>query len=292
MNTFKEELVKEIKDKRPKLSENSIKTYISSLISINKKLDGDKNIDWFDKNSKEIIEYLNKGNSKTSKTILSAIYILTSNKDIHEQMIKLSTEVNDEYKTNKKTDKQTDNWLSSNEIKEIYDTYYNKTINILKQKIINKKDTEIIIEYILLGFLSGHLTPPRRSLDYALMKIRNFDEETDNYYKKGICYFNTYKTKDVYGKQSLIVPKELNDILKKWVKVNQTDYMLFSSIGKGLNSSQITKILNKIFGLNVSTSMLRHIYLSDKYSQVEENMKKDAVLMGHSANTQSQYIVK
>ena len=183
MNTFKEELVKEIKDKRPKLSENSIKTYISSLISINKKLDGDKNIDWFDKNSKEIIEHLNKGNSKTSKTILSAIYILTSNKDIHEQMIKLSTEVNDEYKTNKKTDKQTDNWLSSNEIKEIYDTYYNKTINILKQKIINKKDTEIIIEYILLGFLSGYLTPPRRSLDYALMKIHNFDEKIDNYYK-------------------------------------------------------------------------------------------------------------
>jgi hypothetical protein len=50
--------------------------------------------------------------------------------------------------------------------------------------------------------------------------------------------------------------------------------------------------LNEMFGLNISTSMLRHIYLSKKYSEVEENMKKDAVLMGHSANTQSQYIVK
>jgi len=143
-----------------------------------------------------------------------------------------------------------------------------------------------------LGFLSGQLTAPRRSLDFALMKIRNFDEETDNYYKKGVCYFNNYKTKDVYGKQSLTVPKELNDILKKWLKINQTNYMLFSSNGKGLNSSQITKILNKIFGLNISRSMLRHIYLSNKYSEVEENMKKDAVLMGHSGLTQSQYIVK
>ena len=96
MNTFKEELVKEIKDKRPKLSDNSIKTYISSLILINKKLDGDKNIDWFDKSSKEIIEHLEKGNSKSSKTILSAIFILTGNSDIHQQMIKLSNEVNDE----------------------------------------------------------------------------------------------------------------------------------------------------------------------------------------------------
>ena len=130
------------------------------------------------------------------------------------------------------------------------------------------------------------------SLDFSLLKIRNFDEETYNYYKKGICYFNNYKTKDVYGKQCLTVPKELNEIFKKWIRINQTDYMLFSSVGKGLSTSQITKILNKIFGLNVSTSMLRHIYLSEKYSQVEENMKKDAVLMGHSANTQSQYIVK
>ena len=27
---------------------------------------------------------------------------------------------------------------------------------------------------------------PRRSLDYAEMKIRNFDKETDNYYSNGI----------------------------------------------------------------------------------------------------------
>ena len=49
----------------------------------------------------------------------------------------------------------------------------------------------------------------------SILLFRNFDEETDNYYKKGVCYFNNYKTKDVYGKQSLTVPKELNEILKK-----------------------------------------------------------------------------
>ena len=77
MNTFKEELIKEIKSKRPKLSENSIKTYVSSLVSINKKLNGDKTIDWFNSQAEEIIEFLNSHNSKTSKTILSAIFVLT-----------------------------------------------------------------------------------------------------------------------------------------------------------------------------------------------------------------------
>ena len=84
----------------------------------------------------------------------------------------------------------------------------------------------------------------------------------------------------------------MDDVIKKFNKINPTDFMLFSTNGNPLKSSQITKILNDIFNMNVSTSILRHIYLSEKYSQVEENMKKDAVLMGHSANTQSQYIVK
>ena len=60
MNEFKENLTKKLKENRKNLSDNSIKTYISSLMSINKKLDGDKTIDWYDKNAKEIIDYLKK----------------------------------------------------------------------------------------------------------------------------------------------------------------------------------------------------------------------------------------
>jgi len=48
MNTFKEELIKQIKEKRPNLGANSIKTYISSLTSINKKMDGEKTLEWYD----------------------------------------------------------------------------------------------------------------------------------------------------------------------------------------------------------------------------------------------------
>ena len=103
MNEFKQELIKQIKEKRSNLGANSIKTYISSLTSINKKMDGEKTLEWYDKNAKNIIEFLDKGNKKTSKTILSAIYILNSNKEIHDKMISLSNEVNEQYKSNKKT---------------------------------------------------------------------------------------------------------------------------------------------------------------------------------------------
>ena len=72
-------------------------------------MDGEKTPEWYDKHSKEIILFLGNSNSKTSKTILSDIFILTGNKEIHDKMISLSNEVNDQYKTNKKTDKQVDN---------------------------------------------------------------------------------------------------------------------------------------------------------------------------------------
>jgi site-specific recombinase XerD len=161
MNTFKEELINKIKQNRKNLSDNSIKTYISSLTSINKKMDGEKTLEWYDKNAKNIIEFLDKGNSnsnsKTSKTILSAIFVLTGNREIHDKMISLSNEVNEQYKSNKKTDKQVDNWIPSDKIKDIYKDYYNKTIKILKQRIITKYDTEIVIKYLLLGFLSGSI---------------------------------------------------------------------------------------------------------------------------------------
>jgi hypothetical protein len=38
--------------------------------------------------------------------------------------------------------------------------------------------------------------------------------------------------------------------------------------------------------------MLRHIYLSDKYKDQNEEMKKDAEAMGHSLDLQRAYIKK
>ena len=47
-------------------------------------------------------------------------------------------------------------------------------------------------------------------------------------------------------------------------------------------SQEITRILNKIFGKNIGSSMLRNIYLSNKYSNVIEKLKDDTASMGTS----------
>ena len=63
------------------------------------------------------------------------------------------------------------------------------------------------------------------------------------------------------------------------------NYMLFSSKKNPLSSSQISRMLNKIFdGKKISVDMLRHIYLSDLYKHVPSirDMEKTAEDMGHS----------
>jgi hypothetical protein len=52
----------------------------------------------------------------------------------------------------------------------------------------------------------------------------------------------------------------------------------------------MTKIFNKIFNKKISSSALRHIFLSDKYGDVVKEMKEDADKMGHSVQQQKEYI--
>ena len=63
--------------------------------------------------------------------------------------------------------------------------------------------------------------------------------------------------------QTFDVPKELNNVLKKWIKINTNDYMIYSSNGHKISCPQITRIFNEVFGKKISTSMLRHKYLTN-----------------------------
>ncbi len=51
-----------------------------------------------------------------------------------------------------------------------------------------------------------------------------------------------------------------------------------------INANQMTKILNKIFNKNISSRMLRNIYLSNKYSKVMKDLKNDTINMSTSVD--------
>jgi hypothetical protein len=55
--------------------------------------------------------------------------------------------------------------------------------------------------------------------------------------------------------------------------------------GEPINKSgDITKILNKIFGRNIGSSMLRNTYLTSKYGTMMQELKDDTTHMGTSVD--------
>jgi len=295
METFREIISQQLKINRPNSNEKTNKTYVSLLFNLHKKLNPENNsIDWFKEDKPSILKHLEKIPNNSRKTSLSALFVLTNEKEYQTEMLKLCKIVNNEYKSQIKTEKQEQNWLSVNDIKSIYKDYENKVKLIFTSKTIG--DYSIVIRFLLLACLTGVVDglEPRRSMDYALMKISNYNPEVDNFYKSGKFYFNQYKTASSYGLKVIVVPKPLNALIKKWIKLNPTDYFLFGKSLKPLSSSQISKILNKIFEKNVSVDMLRHIYLSNLYQNMPElkKMEQTASNMGHSLTTALEYVKK
>ena len=295
MASFRKIIEEKIRENRPKLGTSSVKTYISILANLHKNLKiEDDDIDWFNKDEKDIMGFLEQKPPQTRKSVLSALFVLTGNEAYRDLMLKDCGVVNAQYKEQKKSLKEADNWISIDKIREIYDGLLAKVTAIFNKNIAG--DYPTIMEFWLVALLGGVAgIPPRRSLDYGLMKIRNYDTKTDNYYKGGKFYYNRYKTSEKYGLQMIDVPKELQLLLKKWIKINNdNDYLLFSSNKKPLSSPQINRILNKVFEKHVSVDLLRHIYLSDKYKNIPElmDMEKTASEMGHSVSQAMLYIKK
>ena len=292
--TFRETIEHNLKEKRPNLSASSLKTYVSILYNLHKKLNADgDDIKWFDEDEK-ILEDLKDKPPSSRKTVLSALFVLTNKPEYNKVMLEDCKHTNDQYKEQKKSKKEEDGWISVDDIKKIYDDLLEKVKEMFSHKLISNYQT--IINFILLGCLGGVSgIAPRRSLDFADMKISGYDPKIDNYYKAGKFVFNKYKTAKDYGEQVIDVKSkapEFNNILSKWVKCNPTDYLLFSSNQQKLTSPQITRMLNKLFGKNTSVDLLRHIYLTNKYGKLQEEMEADSKDMGHSLAQQALYIKK
>jgi integrase len=142
----------------------------------------------------------------------------------------------------------------------------------------------------------------RRSLDWVEMKYKNFNIETDNCLerkKRGNWrfVFNIYKTKKFLGSQELEISKDVKAILTKWIKLLQdyypdNDYLLIDTNGGKMNSPKLTQRLNTILNRKASTSILRHSFISDKYSQLPalKKMIADAEANSHSLEQELLYI--
>lgn len=290
MEEIKEQLLKN----RPSLSEGSIKTYTSLIKSIHSKVFPDTSFNIENLNDYEtVINYLSNLPYNKRKTTLSALFVLTQIPDYQKMMMKdLETHNNQELEQTQ-NEKQEANMIPFEEVKKIVNRYEKNTKLLYKKDGLDMKDLQQIQLFIILALTTGVFFEPRRSQDWN-MKIADYDEEKDNYYDKETneFVFNNYKTSNLYGTHIVKPPKKVKLILQKWISVNPSEYILFNNKAKPLSPPEIAHRLNEIFKRQISTSMLRHIYLTSYYTEKQrlKDMSQTAKNMGHSVTQALAYV--
>jgi len=296
---FKNQIATQIMNNRPRLSESSLSSYVSTLANIHTKIDeAEPTIDWIEHNTDAILEFYKDTPVNKRKSILSAIQVLTNKKNpkIETQMMSDIKEYNIQNQEQKKSKVESDNWIKWKDVMQTYNDLEKIAFPLLKNKnkLFTPTELELLNQYILLSFFI--YIPPRRSLDYAVMKLKNYELEDNYITKNGQIVFNIYKTSKHYGEQKFQLTGQLKSILTKWRKINITDYLLINPIkpneNKPFNSVQINRMFNQIFGKKISVDILRHSYITKFYSGLtpsQSDINDLSFKMAHSATQNMLY---
>ena len=129
----------ELKKLRPTLSEGSLKTYTSILKNLHKKVFDNQEIEKSNFNEDgKILDYLKDMPANKRKTILSALVVMTDNNEYKEKMNGDVSDYNKEIQKQEKSETQKDNWITTDEIREVF--------NVLEYdaKIIFKKTNKSV----------------------------------------------------------------------------------------------------------------------------------------------------
>jgi hypothetical protein len=291
------DLKEAIKEKRPNLSASSITTYNSILKNLYKKVFDSSDIDIKKfEDAEKILEHLKNLPPNKRKTILSALVIITDdNKKYKDLMLEDIKDYNKEIGKQEKSETQEENWVDTHQVQEVFDDLKKNAELLYKKKDLKPNDLQQIQNFIIMCLLGGVCgIPVRRSKDYCDFVIKDADKKTENYLDKNKMMFNSYKTAKFYGTQELLVPKPLMSILKKWISVNPTRYLLFDTNMNKLTNVKLNQRFNKIFGdKKISTNQMRHTYLTNKFGDTiakNKEISKTMADMGSSIGMLDTYV--
>ena len=313
----KDNLMDLISKSRPNAKESTVKMYTANLTKLKKMFDSE---DYkFLKNPEEVQDKLSNLHYTSRRNYFNAIiiYLMAVSKDIEEdplikKYIVIRDSLNKQYEEEQATgiisDKQKANFVDISEVNKMIEDMGTEIKNrkLKKKEDMTAKDKSLIQSYILFNI---YTRLPLRN-DLALMetinkrsynKLSAEEKKEKNYLvinkNNMFMVLNKYKTSSKYDELTIDIPKDLEKLLRFYIRVNGMGVLFKSSTGKPLTRNALSQLLlketKKRMGKSISTTMLRKIYLSSKYSKVKDEMKADAEIMGHSPQmAQSVYIKK
>jgi hypothetical protein len=176
----------------------------------------------------------------------------------------------------------------------------------IKYKEMEKDDPHKTIkdslQFILLSIIIS--TPPKRS-DYGNLKIY-YDEDpndkTSNYVvikysNPSYIVFNQYKTKKYLGRVDQELPIKTTNDIKESLRRHPRDHLFITRYKKPFTCNKgftvyFINTFEQLFGRKTGTTMLRHIYITERVSFDEmddDQLESIAKQMLHSTTVQKKY---
>lgn len=296
----------------------TLKLYARVLETLKRKVKGDGMYEFledFDKVKEHLSE---KCNSR--KTQITAIIIMLKLKkspkavieQYREEQQKCIKEVNAYYASGEKSDKQSENWLTMEDLESILGEVKERYEDIKGRRFNGDLKPSVYADLQQYPLLAMQLKYPIRNdlHDTMIMtsaKHNRLSKEAkvaNNFIvlkrDSGSLILNDYKTKGVYGQKVIDLDKEITLLLHDFIKFRskhgwESNFFLLNSRKDPMNSNAVTKAFNRIFkpyGKSVSTTMIRHIILTDKFGDTMKEAKEMADMMGHSVKTQQEKYIK
>jgi hypothetical protein len=290
--------------KERNVTESTASQYIKTLYSLNNQRPF-TNLAWL-KNKDSVNTRLSEFAQNTQKSILGSIVSVLSLYKDGTSYKKIYSYWYNEMQSKRiittdssiKTQKEEENWLDWDIVLSHKNRLAEECSNFDKLKELTPVQYEHLLHYLVISLFTD--IPPRRNQDYQYMlvvkKLTGKEDQNMNY----LCLdskqfvFNKYKTSKTHGQQIFDIPDTLMDVIQLYLKFNPLNrsksyyFLVNYNCNPILVVNGITRILNKIFGKNVGASMLRHIYLSNKYN-IDE-MEDDAEAMAHGLTMQREYL--
>jgi hypothetical protein len=305
-----------LKKFKPDLSDKSLKVYTNTINKILKDLDGCDDLECL-KDTKKVIKYLDDKNVSflTKRNYYNTIIVFMQAKEMNTDIIKIYQDkrdkLNDEYmefqKSGNKSEKQQKAWASLEELIDVKNKLRIEVDKINKKDTYTKKDLQTVQNYFIITFYLD--TPLRNDLNNTrVIKLNEYNKLTDkdknesNYLVYGNKYFlslSQYKTAKKYGLKKIDLSNDIIKAFRLWYdKFNPNkEYLLINlNSNEPLSSHQLTITLTKLFkkylDKNISTTIIRHIILTEKFGDVKKQMEEMADKMGHDINTAQQIYIK
>lgn len=296
MNSFLENLF----NKRDKAISDSSKTLYARNLT---KLNGGESVTdlKFLNDMKKVLLIIDnyKPTTKRSFIIAACVVLKNNNEKLYQQYYELLSKMNTDLAVRTdKSETQRENWMDQDDVEKLLES-----LNVTK-KVSNNDDYQKMLNHLILSLYV--LQIPRRNQDYCLMKIASDMTNTDFNYldiKNKKFIFNNYKTDGKYKSVEIDIEENMFKVIQKYLKFHPDKlklknkkykvHFLVDFFNRPVDkSNDITKILNKVFGKKISSSMLRNIYLSSKYSKMMNELKEDTSLMATSVSTAMNNYIK